>query len=214
MPKPKPTLKNRSLFRQITPPELKKGELRKLEIVEATIDCLAKYGWIRTNYETVGQACNMKRPHVAYHYPQWDDLISASMKFVYATGQSIVADYLRDTSGPKEQLRAYLEGTFHWFEAHPKHASAITLLWHLASFDRKFRAISTEMKQLGAERVDAILNPGKPLDKKGERWRIAVAIHGMIVGRCVEVFSTDFGFGTKAIVEQTFQAAWHLHGKK
>jgi AcrR family transcriptional regulator len=214
MSKTAPERRKESLFRQIAPSELKKGELRKLEIVEAAIDCLSRYGWIRTNYETVGQACNMKRPHVAYHFPQWDNLISASLKYVYATGQAIVSDYLREAEGPKDQLQAYIEGTFHWLHSHPKHAAAVSLLWHLASFDKKYRKISTEMKKVGVDRLDAILNPTGALDKKRDRWKTSLSIHGLIVGRCVEVLSADMGLTESQVVEQTLESAWRLHTRK
>lgn len=206
---------NERIFKQLPTKELRKGEVRKLQIVEATIECLAKLGWNGTNYETVGRACRMKRPHVAYHFPVWNELILTSIQFVYATGQGIVSDYLREAKTPKERLRQYIEGTFFWLESHPSHAASITLLWHLANFDKVFRALSTKVKRLGAERLEAMLFEGQGRAK--HRWQQTVSIHGLIVGRCVEYISTDLGSNRKTIAKETFEMAWkfsHLSKRK
>lgn len=195
--------KNSSIFRRITPVELKKGELRKLQIIQAAIQCLAQKGWLNTNYETVGQFCGMKRPHVAYHYPKWDDLIFATLHFVWATGQSVVADHLRDAARPADQLRAYIEGTFHWLSAYPDHHAAILLLWHLATFDQRYRAFSTELKRLGAERVHAIIFRSATVKRNSAQWKTALTLHGLLVGRCVETMSSELTVPFETMVSQT-----------
>ncbi len=177
------------IFRQITPTEITKGELRKLQIVEGTVACLARHGLKGTNYETVARACGMVRPHVAYHYPDWDELLLAACRFVYATGQSIVVDYLRASDIPLD-LRRYIEGTFHWIAHHRDHAAVITALWHLATVDEKFRSMSTEVKALGSERVFSLLYSGE-LKRSGKRWATALSVHALIVGRCVAIMTTD-----------------------
>ncbi len=195
------------------PVELKKGELRKLEIIEATLKVLAEKGWLHTNYETVGQRCNMKRPHVAYHYPKWDELIHASLQFAYATGQTVVGDYLREAKTPRQMLTAYIEGTFHWLTAYPDHGAAITLLWHLATFEKKYRALSSELKRLGGERVYAILF-GDEIQPNSARRQTAMAIHSLIVGRCVEFFSTELTIARDVFVQLTTEEALKRGGLK
>ena len=197
--------KNSSIFRHITPVELKKGELRKLQIIEGTIRCLAQKGWLNTNYETVGQLCGMKRPHVAYHYPKWDDLIFSTLNFVWATGQTVVGDHLRETTRPAEQLKAYVEGTFHWLTAYPDHHAAILLMWHLATFNKRYRDLSTELKRLGTERVHAIVFNSEPVKKTSVNWKTALTLHAQLVGRCVEFMSSDLTVSAEALVSQTVE---------
>ena len=198
-----------ALFAQLPPQELRKGDLRKLQIIEATISCLAKKGWAETNYESVGQFSGMKRPHVAYHYPKWELLIEATLKYAYNVGQTIVADYLRDADTPTAQLRAYIEGTFQWLTINPSHASVATLQWHLATFDKKYRKVSTELKRLGTERVYTILG-GRKLSSGSTRWKAALAIHGILVGRCLEFITTDLGNSRESLIEQTNEQALRI----
>jgi AcrR family transcriptional regulator len=209
MKKP-PSAKNQKLFQEVAQPELKKGDLRKLQILQAAIESLGKNGWAKTNYETVGQICGLKRPHVAYHYPEWDTLIQAAIKFCYATGRSIVAEYLRDAKGPHEQLAAYIEGTFAWLGSNPAHGGATTVLWHLAYFDKRYRLLNNQIKYAGVERVYGFLSGGKPVDTKSDLWNTSLAIHGLLLGRCVEFLTNDGDLQWQGLSEQTFAQACAL----
>lgn len=202
--------KNHNIFKQITPQELRKGDLRKLQIVQAAIDCISEKGWVGTNYESVGQYCQIKRQHVAYHYPNWDDLIEATMKFVYATGSSVVSDYIREAKDGKSQLAAYIEGTFHWIASHPKHASTISLLWHLATFEKKYRALYSDLKQLGTQRIYSMLYGDKSANPSSPQWIAALGIHGLVVGRCIEFFSSEQESDWQEISKQVFEQALRI----
>lgn len=186
MPRGKPPPEDSALFKQIAPRELRKGELRKLDIVRGTIASLAEVGWIGTNYESVGKRCGMQRPHVAYHYPKWDDLIEAAIRFAYGTGQAVVAEYLKQAS-PAKLLEAYIRGTFDWFTQYPDHRSVVTLLLHLRTFDDKYAQLYGEMTMLGEERLHACLFPEK--ETTAPSWHTAKMAHAMLVGRCLQYFA-------------------------
>lgn len=201
--------KTQSLYQQITPTELRKGDLRKLEILQATLTCLAAHGWAGTNYESVGQICGMKRPHVAYHYPEWNTLIESAIRFAYATGASVVGDYLREAKTREQLLSGYVEGTLHWLDRNPDHAAAISLLWHLATFDPRYHALAMEYRELGTSRVHAILTDGKTIDHKNPVWKRARAIHSLIVGHCIEYMSSG-GADRKSVAAIAVAAAKEL----
>lgn len=206
MKKP-PSDKTQRLFQEVAQPELKKGDLRKLQILQAAIESLATNGWSKTNYETVGLVCGLKRPHVAYHYPEWDTLIDSAIKFCYATGRSTVQEYMREAKGTRELLAGYIKGTFAWLASNPFHGGAITVLWHLAYFDKRSRTLNYQIKYAGVERVHAILTGGKPVNSKSEDWKAALAIHGLLSGRCVEYLTFDGGLEWQTLSEQTFEQA-------
>lgn len=201
------------VFKQTPPAALRKGDVRKLQIVEAAVQCLAELGWAGTNYETVGNTCGMKRPHVAYHFPVWEDLVFAAIQYVYATGQGIVAEHLRDVSGDPgrvsagDRLKKYVEGTFAWLEQNPTHSSVITLLWHLATISRKYATLATEVKRTGAERLLHLLYTTERDRQKSRNREATLAIHALIVGHCVERMSTDFGKRGKDLVAQVVASA-------
>jgi AcrR family transcriptional regulator len=206
--------KSKSLFKEIASPELSKGDLRKLQILQAAIESLAKLGLARTNYESVGKLCGLKRPHVAYHYPDFDLLIEGCIKFAYATGRSVVAEYLRDAKGVEEQLTGYIEGTFGWLASNSSQKGALMVLWHLATFDKKYWVLNDQIKRMGTERVYAITTGGKPLDLKSAAWTTALGIHGLLIGRCIEFITFDSGLESGEIARQTAQQALALLPKK
>jgi AcrR family transcriptional regulator len=167
------------LFQQIVPLDLKKGDLRKLEIIRAAIRCISENGYENTNFETVGQLCNMKRPHVAYHFPKKEQIISAAIRYSYSMGQEIVIDHLKHASGAQAKLKAYIEGTFHWFESNPYHGSVVMLCAYLSTREATYKKLTQEFKRIGTERVFSMLG-------SESNQRIADAVHVYIAGRVIE----------------------------
>ncbi len=157
-----------ALFQQIATPQLRKGDMRKIEILHAAIECIGTLGYDHTNFETIGQRCGMKRPHVAYHFPDRKALIQAVIRYVYAAGQQIIVAKLKSARRAEDQIKAYVEGVFQWLETYPHHQSVIGLLLYLSTIDADFQAVSQEVKRIALERLTSILQ-GKVSGEEVER---------------------------------------------
>ena len=163
------------LYRQTVPTALKKGELRKLEIIQATIRCLHERGLDATNYETIGQLCGMQRPHVAYHFPRKEALVEAAIRYVYSAGQEVVVETMKRAPAGG-LLLAYVRGSFAWVADEPAYGSVVALLGYLSTREPAFREMSREFRRIGPRQIGDVRVIGEILDGRGNKDDVARAL--------------------------------------
>ena len=117
------SMENPALFRQVLPYKMRKGDLRKVEIIESAIKCIGSIGVENLTFEAVGKKTGIGKSHVLYHFPNLDELVCSAIQYVYAVGQGVVSEFIGLEKNKKNLLKAYIEGTFHWL----KRALSLTL---------------------------------------------------------------------------------------
>lgn len=177
----------------------KKGDLRKAEIVEGFIRCLAKQGFHRTNYESLGAETGLKRAHVAYHFPDFQRLYFEALTVITQTGQDITIAGIRAATDPRERLEAVVGGAFTWAERHPEQLAVFTLLFHWGAFHPGLRAEYSRIRALGNERFQALLSEVRPELTPPQAARLAQSTQAILTGfLAVLAGTTDFGGAAEA----------------
>lgn len=175
------------LYQQTVPFRMRKGDLRKLEIVQAALKCVGTVGVEDTSFESVGKLCGLARPHVAYYFPRRSELIEAAIRYAYAGGQQAAIEAVSRVEGVKPRLTAYVKAIFTWLAEHPHHRATISLLVYLASYSKEYRKLSTELKEIAVSRLTAILSPTGPTPASR---KLADRLHTILTGEAV-AWSTD-----------------------
>jgi AcrR family transcriptional regulator len=170
--------------------KVSKGDRRKIQILEAALELIATDGFHRTNYETIGQKLGIRRSQVQYHFKDLKSLFQMVIRMISETSQAIVVEGIAAARTPEERLRAYIEGPFHWLERNPRHAHVRIVFYHLAAFDPEHRALHTESREAGLDRVRSLL-ADLPGMRKAMIPQLARAIQAMITGTLVDHFTTD-----------------------
>lgn len=173
----------------------RKGDLRRLEVVLAAVRLIAKSGVAAMTLDAVGKALGIGRSHVAYYFKSTEEIVEAAIQLVIATGQDITIETVRRAKTPVEGLLLHVEGTFHWFEKYPEHASVMLMLYYFSSFDAHYRAINTRIRKVGRERILGLLEPVRKFRKlaPAARERLAVEIQNTLTGNLVAHFSATPG---------------------
>ncbi len=185
----------------------RKGDIRRARIIESAITCLSTLGVEATSFEAIGKQTGMLRAHVAYYYKDRRDIVRDAIKFCVATVQSITVEHVSAATTDKERLVAFIEATFEWAEKFPKHLNLILLMYYYASYDPTYRKLHTEIRELGAQRIGAIV---KPLvsEKRSVDYRIvAKRIQYLITGNLVEYASTTPSVSLAKLKTQTIKEA-------
>lgn len=203
------TKHDQSLSQRSLPGTLRKGEIRKREILEATVDCLAKDGLFRTTFEAIGQRAGIGKSHVVYHFPKLDELILMAMKYVYATGQEIVTEYIAREKDPKRYLSAYVHGTFDWIRSHPLHSPIAALLVYQSMCDARFRTLQTEVREVGRARILAMLKQLRPQKQKG-LLSLAESVQALIMGSLIYFKTTQHERDLDQLEKETLQSIERL----
>ncbi len=169
----------------------RKGDLRKLEILEAAIQCLSSDGIHHTTFESVGKQLGIGRAHVAYHFPELGDLIEAAIKFCVSHVQALTVDAVSAEDSDQEKLEAFINATFEWVQRYPQQASAILLLYYLASIDRRYKKLHDEVRTLGAKRIQALLEGCLGRKHKAKSELLARRVQAIMTGNIVEFLTTQ-----------------------
>ncbi len=169
----------------------KKGDLKKMEIVLAAIECIATIGFEKTTYEAIAQKIGTRRAHVAYHFKDKADIFEACIKFINASYQKMSLEKIEAAQDGLEMLTNYAEAPFLWAKENPQQLSVMLLFYYLCSVDEKYRDLHASIRRGGHERIQYILNTKLELQlSPQESQALAKSIQNLVSGAIMDVRTT------------------------
>lgn len=192
-----------SLYAQFFEYKPRKGDLRKIAILETTIHLLAHEGLEATSFESIGKKLGIGRAHVSYYYPSRLDLIESAFKFAIGTGQTFSIEALKACPEGGNALEAFVNGTFEWFHTFPEHARVFLLLYYMASVDKRLRKLHDEIRATGAERIAAVLSAGTWALPKKEIPQLAKLVQTILTGHLLDFYSTHPSWDLEELRKRT-----------
>lgn len=64
-------------------PQQDRSRLTRHRLLEATVDCLAEFGWSATTVAVVAERAGVSRGAAQHHFPTREDLITAALEFMF-----------------------------------------------------------------------------------------------------------------------------------
>jgi AcrR family transcriptional regulator len=168
----------------------RKGDLRKIKIIEGAIECIAKHGIEKTNFETIGNAVGMLRAHVAYYFPHKNEILLSVIKYCMATAQQTTVQRVLLVRTDWDRFIASVDASFDWAEENPNQCTAILLLYYYCRIEPEFLALHSEARELGNQRLAALLTPLLPKRLESEILDIAHELQVIITGYLVDFTTT------------------------
>lgn len=190
-------------------PTARKGDLRRLEIVEAAIQCIAREGIARFSYEQLSEITGLKRSHINYYFPSLESLIEATFSHVIAHGQALTTKGLAAGAGRKDLFKVYIEATLGWFREHPSHVSTMLLFAHFSTFDPRCRELNVVAKKFGEERLYSLIRELKPKASKEDIQVWATSVRNLIIGEAIDYFACTPLASYPALIKRVY-----AHAKK
>jgi AcrR family transcriptional regulator len=127
----------------------RKGDIKKMEIVLAAIECIATIGFEKTTYEAIAQRIGTRRAHVAYHFKDKENIFEACIKFIMARYQQTSIKHIEAAKDGLEMLVNYTEAPFIWAEENPHQLSVMLLFYYLCTVDDKYQEIHAFQENTG-----------------------------------------------------------------
>lgn len=162
---------------------------RILTILKAAFEVLHQEGFDRVNFESVGARCRMRRSHVAYYFKSREDLLEAVFRYVAQSAQERVIREVQTVNGPREQIRALVDGHIGWAKEAPEQVMVMMLFYFQAMRDARFAALHGKIREIGAQRIQALIQLGLGLPSSSAR-ALAKNIQALITGHLIDYFST------------------------
>ncbi len=197
------------LFQSIFPQKLKKGDIKKIEIIEATVKLVAVHGFEETTYDLIAQALGTRRSHVAYHYKDRQELYISMVKFMMAKGHDYTFQLMQEASEPKEMFKAYLAGYFNFFVDEPEYIPVILYFYYSSGFNEEFRSLQTQVRQGAFQRIKGLIVQMLKAEEKSIPRNLDDLVNStqsMILGRMIFNVTT----GQRPNLENTELAKSHV----
>ena len=136
---------------------LSKGDQKKMEIVQATIDCLAELGIEKSSFEAIAKKIGTRRSHITYYYKDKDDIFYDIYKYIAGTYQEYSIRHLEAAGNSKDKLSIFLDAYFDWTRNEQKQLNAMFLLYYFCYHKPEFREINQKIREGGVQRISYIL---------------------------------------------------------
>lgn len=85
---------------------------RKSQIINATIDCIARYGYNNFSMQDVARIADVSKGIIHYYFLNKEDLMMAVLERVAGDIESLLAGISEKTQDPSEQLRQMIRVCF------------------------------------------------------------------------------------------------------
>jgi AcrR family transcriptional regulator len=191
--------------------QIRKSDLKRIEIIEAAIECMATIGIENTSFEAVGKSLKMARSHLVYYFKDKESLFRDAIQYVAAMGQQITLEHLQ-RAAPENQLRAYVEGTFDWIARYPQHATIMPLFFYVSATRKEYRELHAKSRNLARDRILAILailESGKKRTPK-QRTEIAERILACLTGFYLDYLATRRSGTLGEVKERALSAIFEM----
>lgn len=170
----------------------RKGDLKKIEIIKATINCLAYHGVESTTFEAIAKSIGTRKSHIAYHFKDKNLLILDCIKYILATYQNLSVEKMKDTQSGMDMLENFVEGPFNWAKKYPEQLPVMILLYYYGHMNEDYRELHTQVREGGYQRVHYILTKKMKVKGNAEKMKfLSNAILNAISGQLLNVTSTD-----------------------
>jgi AcrR family transcriptional regulator len=179
------------LYRQILEFKPRKADLRRMAILDAVIDCIAREGIHNLTAQAVGRRAKMRRSHITYYFPNQESMIEAAIQFVTATGQEITVAYVAAATDAVSRLEAMVHATFAWFERHPRHASVMLLLHYYGSCLPRYRKLTSQIRTAGENRLESILRSGPARKNAPSARDLSIVMRAYLAGSIINIFTAE-----------------------
>lgn len=154
-------------------------DLRRRQLIEATIDTMADVGYAATTLGLIGQRAGVSPGLIAHYFDDKDGLLEATLRSLTASLARAVAVRLRSAMTPRDRVRAVIDTVLAEEEFGQRSCSVWLAFWGQVNHSRRLKRIQT-VYQL---RLLSNLRHGlRRLVPAAHAERLAVSIAALIDG--------------------------------
>lgn len=133
--------------------KLSKGDLRKKEIILATIDCINKIGIEKTTLEAIGKQIGIGKANVAYHFENKDVIILAAIDYISNEARESIMNSLNKCSDKPQIISYYIKAHRDWIKKNRNHAVVFTLFYYYCTYNPSYKSMNMSVRAHGHERI-------------------------------------------------------------
>lgn len=167
-----------------------KGDMKRLEIIQATIECLATIGFEKTTYESIAKVVGTRRAHINYYFSDKNDIFKECVKYIVTNYQQTSLKHIQKAQTPEQMLLHFVEGPYVWAKSEPKQLTVMLLFYYLCNISEEYKELHDEIRGNGAKRLVYILHEKMGLTKKRATF-LSKVIQNSISGYILDAGTTS-----------------------
>ena len=154
-------------------------DLRRRQLVEATIDTMAEVGFAATTLALIGQRAGVSPGLISHYFDDKDGLLEATLRSLAARLGRGVSERLRKARAPRERIQAVIDATLAPEEFDQRTCSVWLAFWGQVIHSQRLKRVQNVYQQ----RMLSNLRYGlKQLVPDTDAQRLAISIAAMIDG--------------------------------
>ena len=153
-----------------------KGELKKLEIIKATIECLATLGIDKTTFDSIAKKIGTRKAHIAYYFPNKSDIYVEAIKYIYTFLLNFTENSLKNSTGGIDLFIKYIQASFRWGNLYPNQAKLLTLFYYLCSLDSVYKDLHARIQNNNEGQIGAIIRSELGLEYTEDELKMTARI--------------------------------------
>lgn len=132
----------------------KAPEVRRQELIAATLRCLCRQGAAETSVRTIAQEAGLSLGMVRHHFRTKDELLAATLRHLSAQIQDRIAQAMAQAGPePMQRFHAFIAACLHPSALDEEYVRARFLFWGLAQTNAAVRAVHDEIYGLFESQV-------------------------------------------------------------
>ena len=130
-------------------PKVGMQPIRRKQLINATIQCIYRYGLLGTTVKKVSQEAGVSTGIINHYFGSKDEMLEATMREVLCRHQALAIQKLRTCDTPESRLQAIIEVNFSTDQTDPATACTWLAFWaqamHIPALSRLQRVNSRRL---------------------------------------------------------------------
>lgn len=154
-------------------------DLRRRQLVSATLDTIAEVGFGAATLTLIGQRAGVSAGLIAHYFGDKDGLLEAALRSLAARLSRATTERLRTAPAPRQRIQAVIEATLAPEEFEPRSCGVWLAFWGQVNHSARLRRIQTVYQRRMLSNLRHALRALVPED---DARRLAMALAAMIDG--------------------------------
>ena len=154
-------------------------DLRRRQLISATLDTIAEVGFGAATLTLIGQRAGVSAGLIAHYFGDKDGLLEAALRSLASRLSRATIERLRAAPAPRQRIQAVIEATLAPEEFEPRSCGVWLAFWGQVNHSARLRRIQTVYQRRMLSNLRHALRGLVPED---EARRLAMALAAMIDG--------------------------------
>ncbi len=138
----------------------KKGDNTKKRMIQGALHCFSEEGDRGTTFQKIADYCGVTQPLVVKYFETRENIFPMVITYIIERWQTRLTELFSDSGTPEEQLKQYIRAHDILFKESVEFSQGFIMFHYLASTNQKFRKLNEELRKVGVDRINEILNKG------------------------------------------------------